>query len=391
MLGRGQQILAVRPAAASAHGPKGPIRPHGGGTWRDLLLGRGPAARKCGIPRPGQNIGGVCRALWSCTKKTAPRSARRGAGGIPNAVCFPCQGAPALGRGGAAGGPRRGVGPGCGPQASGPPVPSRGQKCQVATGLGAVSMRGRGGPAQVVRHQAGTRARPHLGRGEGGWPPGCFTGFGGGPVTALAIHLLAGAGAGAGSPPPAGRSGSAGAGLTQGPSYDRKGGPAREAVRQGGPARWLRWGPSMRPGKKRTPAPPHGPTDNYARGVKTEQTRTGQGAPCLSEAARSFGRTIQILAEARATTRYAGPSWTYRHGEPARETPPPPGPAAAELTDGGHSGQLPPSRCSGRRPGPHRGQAGTGLDRLKPAASPQGGDTQAIIMSPGHSKPRGPR
>ena len=61
--------------------------------------------------------------------------------------------------------------------------------------------------------------------------------------------------------------------------------------------------------------------------------------------------------------------------------------AAAELTDGDHRGQLPPNRC---QPLPARTGQADGLIRLS-GRIPAGGDTQSIIMSPGHSKPRGPR
>jgi hypothetical protein len=63
----------------------------------------------------------------------------------------------------------------------------------------------------------------------------------------------------------------------------------------------------------------------------------------------------------------------------------PAGPAAAELTDGDHRGQLPPIRC---QPLPARTGQADGLIRLS-GRIPAGGDTQSIIMSPGHSKPRG--
>ena len=66
----------------------------------------------------------------------------------------------------------------------------------------------------------------------------------------------------------------------------------------------------------------------------------------------------------------------------------PAGPAAAELTDGDHRGQLPPIRCQ-PLPALPQGQA-DGLIRLS-GRIPAGGDTQSIIMSPGHNKPRGPR
>jgi len=59
----------------------------------------------------------------------------------------------------------------------------------------------------------------------------------------------------------------------------------------------------------------------------------------------------------------------------------PAGPAAAELTDGDHRGQLPPIRC--QLPA-RTGQAG-GPIRLS-GRIPAGGDTQSIIMSPGHTK-----
>src|SRR5262249_2905569 len=66
----------------------------------------------------------------------------------------------------------------------------------------------------------------------------------------------------------------------------------------------------------------------------------------------------------------------------------PAGPAAAELTDGDHRGQLPPIRC---QPLPARTGQADGLIRLS-GRIPAGGDTQSIIMSPGqHPKPPGPR
>ena len=65
----------------------------------------------------------------------------------------------------------------------------------------------------------------------------------------------------------------------------------------------------------------------------------------------------------------------------------PPGPAAAELTDGDHRGQLPPIRC---QPLPARTGQADGLIRLS-GRIPAGGDTQSIIMSPGQTTPRGPR
>jgi len=61
--------------------------------------------------------------------------------------------------------------------------------------------------------------------------------------------------------------------------------------------------------------------------------------------------------------------------------------AAAEFTDGDHRGQLPPIRC---QPPSARTDQADGLIRLS-GRIPAGGDTRSIIMSPGHSKPRGPR
>ena len=218
----------------------------------------------------------------------------------------------------------------------------------------------------VVRHQLTDAAR-HL----AGAKALAARLYGVGPVTALAITCwLAGAGR---------FSSSRKAVRFAGPGHHRvllgPQGPAREAVPAGTAGAALgRLGGRQDPRPHLRPGPP---VLRRGQGPQEQQARLPVRGPQDPPPSPSH--------PGRARRRRARRRLTHRHGD--QHVTAAPRPAAAELTDGDHRGQLPPIRCQ-----PLPASTGQADGLIRPSGRiPAGGDTQSIIMSPGQPKPRGPR